>query len=203
MENASKALIIAGGILIGIITISIFVLMFNKIGDTMDVISTDTSEEELLKFNKSFNIYNKKVMYGSDVISAINNAIDNNERYKNSGPFVNIKFILKSDIQTVERYYNSDRSFKEEKLLGNVSFTANKEYSIKNDKDLIKATIIDALSDISSSGQASEIRVELQNGKYKLIQHAVAVFKRRIFKCNNIIYDNNSGRICEMEFIEI
>lgn len=79
MENASKALIIAGGILLGIITISLLIYMYNKVGNVVDTISGDTTQEELLEFNKGFEVYNKKIMYGSEIISVINKAIDNNK----------------------------------------------------------------------------------------------------------------------------
>ena len=52
MENASKALIIAGGILISIIIISIFYLMFNKMSTAADTIDRDTYEVEVSNFNK-------------------------------------------------------------------------------------------------------------------------------------------------------
>lgn len=123
MENASKALIIAGGILIGILTISLFYYMFNRVGQAVDSTSKNSEQEELLEFNKGFEIYNKKIMYGSDVISVINKAIDNNKRngvtndktspyyvdivvtgvfsVSNAGtPEATVNFFLKSDFKT-------------------------------------------------------------------------------------------------------
>ena len=96
MENASKAIVIAGGILIGIITISIFYFMFNRISSFTDATSKNSEQEELLEFNQSFEYYNKKLMYGADVISVINKAIDNNKKYnveneKNSDYYVDIE----------------------------------------------------------------------------------------------------------------
>lgn len=79
MENASRALLIAGGILIGILTISIFYYMFNNIQSFVSATSDNSEEEELLEFNKGFEVYNKKIMYGTDVISVINKAMDNNK----------------------------------------------------------------------------------------------------------------------------
>ena len=82
MENASKALIIAGGVLIGLITISLYYFMFSNIRNFVDVTSTDYNEKEVLAFNQGFEAYNKKLMYGSDIVSVINKAIDNNAIYK-------------------------------------------------------------------------------------------------------------------------
>lgn len=81
MENMSKAILMAGGILIAIITISIFYFVFNQTGSLVGEASTDTQQKELEDFNKSFEAYNKKIMYGTDIISVLNKAIDNNRRY--------------------------------------------------------------------------------------------------------------------------
>ncbi|MCI8396326.1 MAG: hypothetical protein HFJ52_01165 [Clostridia bacterium] len=82
MENASKAVIIAGGVLISICVISIFYFMFRQIGDTVEVTQPNTAQKELKDFNTGFEAYNKKLMYGADIISVLNKAIDNNRRYK-------------------------------------------------------------------------------------------------------------------------
>lgn len=82
MENASKAVVIAGGILIGIITISILFFMFSNVQKLVSSTSDNYAQEELLEYNKGFEVYNKKIMYGADVLSVINKAIDNNKRYK-------------------------------------------------------------------------------------------------------------------------
>ena len=78
MENASKALLIAGGILIGIITISIFYFSFGNVSSLVGETQENTQQKELLAFNSSFEAYNKKAMYGADIISVLNKAIDNN-----------------------------------------------------------------------------------------------------------------------------
>ena len=82
MENASKALLIAGGILIGIITISIFYFSFGNVSSLVGETQENTQQKELLAFNSSFEAYNKKAMYGADIISVLNKAIDNNVTYK-------------------------------------------------------------------------------------------------------------------------
>ena len=81
MENASKFLLIAGGILLGMITISIFYFMFSQMSEYQNTAQIDYTQEELIAYNQGFESYNKKLMYGSDVISVINKAVDNNTRY--------------------------------------------------------------------------------------------------------------------------
>lgn len=85
MENASKALVIAGSILIGMIVISIFYFAFEQSGRLVGEVDEDTLQEEIKAFNNGFEAYNKKLMYGIDIISVLNKAIDNNKKYDVSG----------------------------------------------------------------------------------------------------------------------
>ena len=176
MENASKALIIAGGILLGIITVSMLIYMYKKLGNVVDTISGDTTQEQLLEFNKGFEVYNKKIMYGTDIVSAINKAIDNNIINKvtagdNSGISVNIIIRLNSDLHSTKTLLYK-----------------NKNYSLKENKQLIESVIIEGISYETESGT---------------VENTSALFKRRMFKCISVKYDSKTGRICEMYFGEI
>lgn len=111
MENASRALIIAGSILLGLITISLFYFMFNRISQYADITSKNTSQEELLAYNQGFEAYNKKLMYGTDIISVINKAIDNNSKYdvqndKNNEYYIDIEVKFKGQIYTAVDIYD-------------------------------------------------------------------------------------------------
>ena len=77
MENASKALIIAGGILLAIITLSVLVYSYNHITIYQDEKEKNELQEQITKYNAEYEGYNKKVMYGADVISVLNKAISN------------------------------------------------------------------------------------------------------------------------------
>lgn len=81
MDNASKAFYWGGCILIGMLIISIFYFIFSQASILMGEAQPDTEQKELMKFNKSFEAYNKKIMYGADIITLMNKAIDNNEKY--------------------------------------------------------------------------------------------------------------------------
>ncbi len=81
MENASKALVIAGGILIALMILSILVYVFISISDFEGAQDRNTLTKQLDEFNKSYEAYNKSRMYGVDVISVVNKATENNEKY--------------------------------------------------------------------------------------------------------------------------
>ena len=81
MENSSYALYIAVGTLIGIAVLSLVLFRWRQIG------SYEKSKDEALEiknkaaFNAEYEAYNKKLMYGTDVLSCLNKAQNNNQRY--------------------------------------------------------------------------------------------------------------------------
>lgn len=83
MENASKALLIAGGILIAIITLSLFMIMINQVSEYQASSSNRAQETKIADFNKQFAQLAQSGVKGMDVISAINMVIDFNQ--KNDG----------------------------------------------------------------------------------------------------------------------
>ena len=87
MENASKALLIAGGVLIALIIITMFLMMFNGISNIQKQQEEQTKVEQIVAFNAEFEAYNKKVMYGTDVITLINKVAENNKKYSMSNDY--------------------------------------------------------------------------------------------------------------------
>lgn len=93
MENASKALLIAGGVLIALIIITMFIMMFSRLSNINKEQEEKTKIEQLNAFNMEFEAYNKKVMYGADVITLINKVAENNKNYSGN-PDYKITIIL-------------------------------------------------------------------------------------------------------------
>ena len=60
MENASKAVIIAGGILVGLIIFAIFVYEFTIFSSTSHEISEIEKQEEITRFNAKFTRFANK-----------------------------------------------------------------------------------------------------------------------------------------------
>lgn len=69
MENASKALIIAGAILLAILLISLGIMIFQQAQDTVS--SSGMSQAEIQAFNSKFTKYEGKGIRGSQVKSLI------------------------------------------------------------------------------------------------------------------------------------
>lgn len=87
-DNVSKLMQITGGILIGVILLSLVSFFFSSIGLWPAEEDQVESAEQLAKFNLEYEVYEKNWMYGVDVISCLNKAKSNNEKYAEGGRFL-------------------------------------------------------------------------------------------------------------------
>ena len=81
MEDAIKALEMAAGVLLAVIIMTLIAYFFSSIKNLPQEQDQSTQAEQLAKFNLEYEVYNKKAMYGVDVISCLNKAQSNNEKY--------------------------------------------------------------------------------------------------------------------------
>lgn len=108
MENASKALLMAGGILIAVLVIGVVAYMFNSSGFLFQSSEDIELAEQIAAFNKEYEAYNRKLMRGTDIISIINKVNSNNEKYEDIPEYqMTVKFRL---IESIE--YNVNESTK-------------------------------------------------------------------------------------------
>lgn len=89
MENATKALLIAAGVLIGVIILSLGVYLFSNLGSYVTNTQKQIEENALNKFNTQFLKYintndgqnTQFELTFQDVITAASLAYDNNQQY--------------------------------------------------------------------------------------------------------------------------
>ena len=81
MENASKALIIAGAILLAILLISLGIMIFNQAQDTVN--NSGMTQAEITAFNNKFLKY-EGTQKGSVVKSLINEVLATNQTLSDS-----------------------------------------------------------------------------------------------------------------------
>ena len=81
MDNLPRAIAIAASTLLAVIVMAVAIFAIRHVG----VLSTQQDEnektEQLKDFNMEYEAYNKKIMYGVDVLSCLNKARSNNEKY--------------------------------------------------------------------------------------------------------------------------
>lgn len=98
MEHANKAIIMAFGMLVAVMIMGTIAFVFTRLKSlpTQDD-EIDTIEQRRL-FNQEYEVYDKKIMYGVDVISVLNKAQSNNEKYVEgnflSGNLYNTDYII-------------------------------------------------------------------------------------------------------------
>lgn len=80
MENASKALVMAGGVLISILVASFMIFVLRKAGSMSAEYDIQMSDNELAKFNSQFEAYARDNNTFFDVITVANLAYDNNKK---------------------------------------------------------------------------------------------------------------------------
>lgn len=216
MENASKALLIAGGVLLAVLVLSLFGLLLSNISSNQMAQEKTKQAEQLKEFNQQWEAYNKKALYGTDIITVVNKAIQNNKSVVATNEddkfYVNVKInykgnIFKTKITKLNLITNE---------LKEVSYVPSSATgSMEIHKDTIK------LSGITELGrwQQEDGILKMDNKIVKAFEHihdykeeyidetnheiyyidsAFKVFKTTLFRCTGIEYKD--GRVHEIHF---
>lgn len=230
MENAVKALTMAGGILIAIMVIAALVYVsgtFQVIPKTQD---ESAEARQLSIFNQQYESYARDGLYGADLISILNKARDNNKRYDVTNPeermYVEIEFTLLTDLGETKKEYkeylsgpnkgkieeidegSSDKVMKKTEKNDppySLSMLSNLPESNKMRKFFDK--LLDANNDSGYNPKEDKpTGNSVENGiRYRTFVRNIpdiSEFKTRIFKCKLCKYDDSEGRINYMLFEE-
>lgn len=159
MENAAKALTIAGNVLLAVIILSLVTYFYSTWRRIPIAEEAALLVEQAQEFNKQYEVFDKRLMYGVDVLSCVNKAISNNEKYVTgswlSGALspkefaIEVEVILKDPLQEqVDVYYHEysttsyfdpttntttyDSSYKEQKEFGDRGIDGASSISFKD-----------------------------------------------------------------------
>ncbi len=119
MENASKALIIAGAILLAILLISLGIMIFNQAQDT--VTNSGMKEAEVTAFNGKFLKYEGK-QKGTMVKSLVQEVLANNAGENNAERQVTITSTV------VVKSSSGDKNYKTDAVKNNTTYTISLDY---------------------------------------------------------------------------
>lgn len=78
MENASQALLIAGGILLAILILSTAVYMMGNVSKWGRAQDAENEAQKIAEWNAEWEAYNKKLLYGAEVLTVVNKANQHN-----------------------------------------------------------------------------------------------------------------------------
>lgn len=206
MENATKALTMAGSVLIAIMVIALIYMLVNKISETEEQDEMQLKAEQTAEFNKEFESYEKKLMRGTELITVINKAINNNNRYDNSEKVndIDVQFTLKTPVTSVTvKVSKGVPKKKDEKT----EFESDKVYKLidNTQKDRINAELKEfiKLGAIQESSDGGIITEWVDEKNYTKVYDEFKVFKRKLFKCKSIEYNQETGRVCLLVFEEL
>lgn len=148
MENASKALLMAGGVLIALLIIGSLVLLFTQLQDYQNTGDDYAKQSQIVKFNNQFDPYDRDNLTLMDLQSIYNKIVSNNNK--------------------------------------------NEEYQIIHN-------INDDLVNLKSeNGDISDYFFSRNGKRFSDISEREKI--NRLFKCIEMDYDNESGRINKMNF---
>lgn len=220
MENAAKALLIAGGILIGLIIISLMLYGHSQISNYYETKEQEKETGQLAEFNKQYIPYNRDNVRGSDLLSLVNRIIDYNEPKMNdiNEEKINISIFI-DDIQNFYYKYAENKNVKliqsgttytQDNLNSKLISPAN-QIEIKYTQALatkLSANITTLMGDnsrkepndlfaelkvnASSYGGLATIRQDI------LLYYQYQQFKRAHFNCENLTYKD--GRVKSFTF---
>lgn len=209
MENASKALLIAGGVLIAILILSVLVVTINIINSNQKTQEEALATEQLVKFNQKYEAYNKKALRGTDIITLMKMAIENNNSASSDNPYyINVIIDLGNekieDTSTRTVVLDKDKkviSDKTERVSSPLTGTSKIILGTWIDKVHYKTNgkVEEFFSSASLTDSEDEKKDRNGNTIITYKYSSFTTFKNDIFQCTNVKY-NNQGRIKELEF---
>lgn len=210
MENAAKALTIAGTILISVLVISAVVFMYRDLTSVKRQDAENQKLQEIIDFNKSFESFDKK-LNGAKMLSLANKIYDYNRRYISEDGYTPIALYIDN-----HEYWNDSSNSQHKKYY--VYFSELQSDVDKIMEKYISANYLEALyeakKDYSDSHlkkeQAQQTIIELEKKlgnivneedyeeDYKTYKQYLK-FKNQSFEPAEIEYDKN-GRIIKMSY---
>ena len=229
MENASKALIMAGSVLIALLVIGLLVIGYNQLSGLEQTRTDSDVNQKMVEYMRQFEQFNR-TLYGSELLSLANLQEDYNtsearedvgyDRIEitvqiNKAIVGSTYFVagthsletiaddqkkLENDIasyETTQRKYNnrsvkyySQKRYREIAIDFGMDPPSNMaDYDIEYYYLRSNSTTTDLLNEIQEYTNLTAIYTEFRTGKR--------------FRCTEVEYNNSTGRISSMYFVEI
>lgn len=206
MENAAKALQIAGGVLISLLIIGALVYGYQQLSTLEQTREDAEGIAQAADFNGNYEVYNRSGLYGSELLSLANKMEDYNIKQAEEQGYQEISMTVTLTPPIGAQVYTAT-SYTAETLtqcysnLASLIRTANETINGKN---------------ISYwAGSSSEVRstfTATTNPTYDQIRQKILNYNalvgerddisRKTFRCTNVEYDQFNGRIIKMDFEE-
>ena len=209
MENAAKALMMAGGILLAILILSLIIYVSTTSTRITEAQESKIATQQTSEFNKQYEAYNKSRMYGTDIISIVNKAIDYNRRLDIDGEEKDYKINIileitedfKRTVKTVTQKANGEIEYKDLPPISEGTL-------IKGTYQLFEGKSSTKMNDsiLNFVVQSEDRTIEEKKATYIKTTYeysAMKNFKRAFFQCTNVGYSEVTGRVNSMTFSQI
>lgn len=218
MENASKALIIAGSVLLAMLIIGSLVFMFNTLSELRQTEANAEDVEQLAKYNRQIETFNRNGLYGSEIMSLANLIEDYNIRQSDLKGYTAITLevyttgIAGEDNPTMKAQYTGENGYmqliQDFNSLQNSVDTKKAEtlygQTIERLSGMRTEQIIEALRNygVRETQIQTIIRDEINPTvlEYTIQKSELTEFKNKQFGTPEIEYDQYTGRIIKMVF---
>ncbi|MCL2342247.1 MAG: hypothetical protein FWC53_04355 [Firmicutes bacterium] len=199
MENASKALLIAGGLLLAMLVVSLLVILQSNMNKMASAENDKKATQQLTAFNSTYEAYNKKYLKGNDVITVVNKAIENNLNLDDTHPwFIDVVVIPTQNFVSTTKRVRADGTIitPEAPISGPVQMQANATYSLKGTgPNNMNAGLIKFFDQ-----PVTNKIVENSDQTTTYTYSALTNFQKAIFTCSKVDYTN--GRVSKITFTQ-
>ena len=206
MENAAKALQIAGGVLLSLIIIGALVYGYQHLSELEQIREDAEGVAKSADFNGNYEVYNRSGLYGSELLSLANKMEDYNLKQAEEQGYQEISMTA-TLTQPIGAQVYTATSYTAETLTQCYNELAQK---IRDANETINGKSISYWA-----GSSSEVRrtfTTTTNPTYDEIREKITNYNalvgerddisRKTFKCTHVEYDQYNGRIIKMEFEE-
>lgn len=220
MENASKALIMAGGILIALLVIGLLVFFYNNLTDLQSIKQSNNDAEAITEFNKKYEVYERNI-YGSEILSLANLVDDYNKRESNNKGYTKLELYVTFETTINETYFEKNKTYTARQICEQIEKIQSEidKYSSRNKNDghifyhkttskISRTTaqlasmrtndIKNILGYEENERLPKEMTDDIQN--YNNIKNLLTEIKSKIFKYEKYEYDSKTGRITKMTY---
>ena len=227
MENASKALLMAAGVLIALVIVGAFMLMMSSLTDYQEKSYQSKADAQTTEFNNQYTGYIRDDIRGSDMFSLMNKVLDYNNR-KNDDGYTEMLIDIDMKGHAKDLLYDKERGNQlvnrnvyDQKTIGEIrngveeiEKTYQQKYasqlvteisnieSLLTDKDGEQKFVDQKILPINDKKELSSVYHKTLPEIYEdaLVYYEYVQFKRAVFDCIDSEYDANTGRIISMNF---
>jgi len=215
MENASKALLMAGGMLLVVLIMSVMAMVWNNMREIPKTQEQIKEAEELAAFNKKYESYAKNGIRGTDVLTIANMAISNNDKYNGEATMqIKVSVTMNENITGEKIHYKDGKEHERIDLSGSQTIEA-KEYVLTDSSVNMSSPFNTILNPKTRTVEGTRIYIKGENDltevdpkkestwnwtDYWMKSELGAEFKRKKFNCQITNYDN--GRVSEVTIKE-